>query len=130
MSEDRVRILNMLAEGKITAEEADKLLDALSARTSVSGAEGGAAGVGAAESASRITGDPTPVLEALPKTLYVKVESPEGENVDIKVPLSLVRAGLKLTSLIPSSAMDEINESLAKSDISIYFNNLKAEDID
>ena len=29
MSEDRSRILNMLAEGKITAEEAERLLDAL-----------------------------------------------------------------------------------------------------
>ena len=33
MSEDRSRILNMLAEGKITAEEAERLLDALDARS-------------------------------------------------------------------------------------------------
>ncbi len=32
MSEDRSRILNMLAEGKITAEEAERLLDALDTR--------------------------------------------------------------------------------------------------
>ena len=36
MSEDRSRILNMLAEGKITAEEAERLLDALEARAGAS----------------------------------------------------------------------------------------------
>ena len=40
MSEDRSRILNMLAEGKITAEEAERLLDALDARAGAAGSVG------------------------------------------------------------------------------------------
>ena len=32
MNEDRKRILGMLADGKITADEAERLLDALGAR--------------------------------------------------------------------------------------------------
>jgi hypothetical protein len=121
MSEDRARILNMLAAGKISAEEAENLLDALDTR--------GAAGAAAAGEPA-IKGDPTPLLNALPKYLYVKVDSQNGDKVDVKVPLALVRSGLKLTSLIPPQAMDQITDQLSDSGISIDFTNLKPEDID
>lgn len=120
MSEDRARILNMLAEGKITAEEAEQLLDALDARTAPAAPAAGPA----------IKGDPTALITALPKYLYVKVLSEAGDNVDVKVPLALVRSGLKLTSLIPPQAMDQLNESMEEHGMSIDFNNLKPEDID
>jgi Asp-tRNA(Asn)/Glu-tRNA(Gln) amidotransferase B subunit len=123
MSEDRARILNMLAEGKINAEEAERLLDALDSRT--------AAEAPAATAASLpYKGDPAPLLNALPKYLHVKVDGNEGEKVDVKVPLALVRSGLKLTSLIPPQAMAEINEQMTDKGISIDFTNLKPEDID
>lgn len=118
MSEDRSRILNMLAEGKINAEEAERLLDALDTR----------APSGSAEPA--IKGDPTPLIQALPKYLYVKIEGDKGENVDVKVPLALVRAGLKLTSLIPPQAIDQINEEMSQHGMSIDFNNMKPGDIE
>ncbi len=120
MGEDRSRILNMLAEGKISAEEAERLLDALDSRGAAAGAP--------AEPA--IKGDPAPLLEALPKFLYVKVESANGDNVDVKIPIALVRSGLKLTSLIPPQAMDQINSSMSEHGMSIDFSNLKPEDID
>jgi hypothetical protein len=120
MSEERSRILNMLAQGKISAEEAESLLDALDSR--------GAAPAAAGEPA--IKGDPTPLLEALPKFLYVKVNSANGDNVDVKIPIALVRSGLKLTSLIPPQAMDQINSSMSEHGMSIDFANLKPEDID
>ena len=41
MSEDRSRILNMLAEGKISAEEAERLLDALDSRAASGGSTAG-----------------------------------------------------------------------------------------
>lgn len=120
MSEERSRILSMLAEGKITAEEAERLLDALDAR--------GASSANAPEPA--IKGDPEPLIAALPKYLYVKVEGVDGDNVDVKVPIALVRSGLKLTSLIPPQALDEINSSMSEHGMSIDFSNLKPEDID
>ena len=131
MSEDRSRILTMLAEGKITAEEAERLLDALDTRTAAAaGAAGttGAAQVGALRDA--IKGDPTPLIEALPKFLYVKVNAENGDNVDVKIPIALVRSGLKLTSLIPPQAMDQINSSMTEHGMSVDFTNLKPEDID
>jgi hypothetical protein len=124
MSEDRARILNMLAGGKITAEEAERLLDALDSRQP----EAATAPVGSMP--QMVKGDPTPLLNALPKFLHVKVDGDKGEKVDVKVPLALVRSGLKLTSLIPAQAMDQINEQMSASGMSIDFSNLKPEDID
>ena len=121
MSEDRSRILNMLAEGKITAEEAERLLDALDAR-------GGSTATAADGPA--IKGDPGPLIEALPKFLYVKVLAANGDNVDVKIPISLVRSGLKLTSLIPADAMGQINDSMSEHGVTVDFSNLKPEDID
>jgi hypothetical protein len=112
----------MLADGKITADEAEGLLDALDSR---------APEAAAPESApSAIKGDPTLLLNALPKFLHVKVDGDAGEKVDVKIPLALVRSGLKLTSLIPPQAMAQINEQMAQSGMSIDFTNFKPEDID
>jgi len=123
MSEDRARILNMLAEGKISAVEAERLLDALDSRAPEAGVTSGSA-------PSVIKGDPTPLLNALPKFLHVKVDGDAGEKVDVKIPLALVRSGLKLTSLIPPQAMEQINSQMAESGMSIDFSNFKPEDID
>ena len=113
MTEERSRILGLLAEGKISATEAERLLDAVEP------------GSGTTEAADK-PGDPLP----LPKFLYVKVLSTDGDNVDVRVPLSLVRAGLKLTSLIPPQAMDQLDESMSEHGMSIDFQNLKPEDIE
>jgi SHOCT-like domain len=117
MSEDRNRILSLLAAGKITADEAERLLDALDT------AAGAAAG-------PAFTGDPSPLVAALPKFLYVQVAGSTGDNVHVKIPLALVRSGLKLTSLIPAQAMDQINKSMSEHGISVDFANLRPEDID
>ncbi len=119
MNEDRIRILNMLAERKITAEEAERLLDAIGTHAGTATAAGPA-----------ITGDPGPLIEALPKYLFVKVNAANGDNVDVKIPIALIRSGLKLTSLIPPQAMDQINDSMSEHGMSVDFNNLKPEDID
>lgn len=121
MNDDRKRILGMLAEGKITADEADLLLDSLG-----SSAEEPAAAPAPSPSADWPTG---PSANGTPKFMYVKVYGGK-DTVDVKVPLGLLRAGLKLTSLIPPQAMDQINESMGEAGMSIDFNNLKPEDIE
>jgi hypothetical protein len=115
MSEERNRILDLLAAGKITAEEAGRLLDAV--------------GSGAAQAASAPAA-PKSVPGELPKFMYVKVISTKGDNVNVKIPLSLVRAGLKLTSLIPPQAMEQIDKSMAEKGMSIDLKNLKPEDLE
>ncbi|MDP2234603.1 MAG: hypothetical protein Q8K89_13275 [Actinomycetota bacterium] len=122
MSEDRKRILGMLAEGKITADEADLLLDSL-----------GSPAEETTPSAPTPSSNnwPTGPAEAgtKPKFMYVKVFGGK-DTVDVKVPLGLLRAGLKLTSLIPAQAMEQINESMSAQGMSFDMNNLKPEDIE
>lgn len=70
------------------------------------------------------------LIAALSEYLHVKVLSENGDNVDVKVPLALVRSGLKLTSLIPPQAMDQLNDSMVEHGMSIDSDNLKPDDID
>jgi hypothetical protein len=112
MSKERLRILDMVAKGKITVEEAEALLSALERGESSPVPANGSHG------------------KKLPKFIYVKVTSASDDNVDVKVPLSLIRAGMRLTSLIPPQAMNHINESMEEHGVSIDLNNLKKEDIE
>lgn len=153
MGDDRNRILDLLAAGKITAEEAGRLLDALetnaaqSAAGSAAAAPGalgmsdgtteGGAGAGGKAGWGKFFGSATKGTErgaagstGTPKYMFVKVLSVKGDNVNVKIPLSLVRAGLKLTSLIPQQAQDEINKTMANHGMSFDLSNFKPEDLE
>jgi hypothetical protein len=119
MGDDRSRILDLLAAGKITAEEAGRLLDALETN----------AGQPAGAETREGTGVKT-VESAIPKFIYVKVHSVKGDNVNVKIPLALVRAGLKLTSLIPPQAANQINKSMAEKGMSFDLSSIKPEDLE
>jgi hypothetical protein len=80
MSEERRRILAMVAEGKITVFEAEKLLDAVGDKSS-----------------SAATGASEPSRRGKLSFLRVEVKSADNDNVNVRVPLNLVRAGIKLT---------------------------------
>ena len=110
MGEERNRILKMLAEGKISATEAEELLDAL-------GKDQGPA-VGAARDLKNI------------RYIYVKVLSSRNDNVDIRVPLGLVRAGMRLKSFIPPHAMEHINGTMREHGMKFDLNNIKPDDIE
>lgn len=114
MSEERKRILEMLAEGKINAEEAERLLAAISGEKENN--------TGNTEKSS------------FPKYLRVMVEpSPSSDHpdkVNIRVPLKLIRAGLKLASFIPKDTREKVNEALQGKGIETDFANIKPEDLD
>ena len=101
MNENRRKILEMLATGKITADEADRLLAAM---------EKGPADAGATNGAS--SGPPRK-----PQFLRVLVEE-EGRKgpmkVNVRVPMQLLRAGVRLASLIPPEARDRVNSKLRR----------------
>jgi hypothetical protein len=111
MNEQRRQILQMLAEGKITADEAERLIDALDQDEPESPA--GAV----SRSKSR------------PKYLRVIViDNSAGEDpsrINIRVPLQLLRAGVRLTSLIPPQALTKLNEKLSESAVPIDLTELK-----
>jgi hypothetical protein len=98
MSEERKKVLEMLAAGKITADEAEKLLDKLSnnASNETSRAE--------TPPASAATGT------AKPKYLRIVVGQPGHKEVNVRVPLSFVRSGRGLLAIMPK----HVNERLAE----------------
>jgi hypothetical protein len=98
MSAERKQVLDMLAEGKITAEDADRLLDKLASAEGKSGSEvGGDHGGPHAR-----TGEP--------RYLRVLVDSSEGDHVNVRVPLALVRTGIKLSTMLPSHANKQLED--------------------
>src|ERR1051325_753629 len=98
MNEHRREILEMLATGKITAEEADRLIAAMD-KDKDKGLSVGAVSA-AAEAGPR----------PQPKYLRVLVEAEEEKDgpvkVNVRVPMQLLRAGVRLASLIPAQARD------------------------
>lgn len=118
MNEQRRQVLQMLAEGKITADEAERLITALERDQSEPPA-------GAA-----------PRPNARPKYLRVLVSSDDdgtGEGpsrINIQVPLQLLRAGVRVASLIPPQALTRVNEALSKSGVPIDLAELKPQHIE
>ena len=111
-------ILQMLSEGKISSEEAERLLAAL--ERDLPGPVG-AGGDGGAKAA--------------PKYLRVVVDlaenNPDGPGrVNVRVPLQLLRAGVRLASLIPPRALDQASDELRKSGVPFDLNQLKPEDLE
>jgi hypothetical protein len=118
MNEQRRQILQMLAEGKITADEAERLIDALEREQPES--PPGAA----------------PRPKPRPKYLRVVVSSADNfggdgpGRVNVRVPLQLLRAGVRLTSLIPPQALTQVNAELNKSGVPIDLTQLKPQHIE
>ncbi len=99
MSENRKKVLDMLAAGKLTAQEAERLLDRLAALENT---------------------ETEPEVQELqvrahdgqetqrPRFLRVIVESSDGDEVNVRVPLALVRAGIRLGALMPTEAREQV----------------------
>lgn len=115
MSEERKKVLEMLAAGKITAEEAEKLLDKLA---------GASANPPAAPELP--AGFPAPSA-AKPKYLRIVVDHPGREQVNMRVPLSLVGSGRRLLAVMPQ----KVNARLAEYGIDAgIFSVAKIDDLD
>ena len=134
MSENQKRILEMLENKKISVDEAYRLLSVLEP-------EGGAT-----------QGPPKTAAAAKTRAKYLRVsvvprpghrhddEDEEDEDeeedgggaelVNVRVPMSLIRAGMKFTSLIPPAARDKITDALREKGIDFDTRNLKPEDLE
>lgn len=120
MTENMKKILEMLAQKKISVDDAYRLLNVIDS------GEGGQESTPKAE----------PEGKARPKYLRVNiipdpdVENGRGDRVNVRVPMSLIRAGIKLTSLIPNEAMDKVNDALQEKGINFDVRSVKTEDIE
>jgi polyhydroxyalkanoate synthesis regulator phasin len=113
MSETRRQVLEMLAAGRITAEEAERLIAALERDTPAA-------------------------PEALPakraKYLRVMVDSDEpGQGpvrVNTRVPMQLLRAGVKLANLIPPQARAQVDRALHEQGIPFDMGGINANNLE
>ncbi|MFI4949795.1 MAG: hypothetical protein ACHP7A_02030 [Caulobacterales bacterium] len=115
MNNDRRSVLQMLAEGKISADEAERLLSALD------------------RGDAPVAGPTPPPSANAPKYLRVTVDADvhgDATKVNIRVPMALLRAGVRLSSLIPPAARDQVNAELAKNGVPFDIGQLKPENLE
>jgi hypothetical protein len=122
MKEERRKILSMLSEGKISTHEADALLDALAASASAAG------------ELPRLPVSPNTAASArAPKYLRVLVEgSLDGKEnkVNVRVPLDLIRAGMRLAALLPAVAYEPVNRALKQNGVDLDVSKIKPENLE
>jgi hypothetical protein len=126
MNENRRQILEMLAAGKITANEAEQLLAALEPDTTAT-----ATRFSGTMPASAGWNDTPPKTRA--KYLRVLVEANEKggpTTVNVRVPMQLLRAGVRLASLIPKQAQDELDATLSRHGVPLTVSQIKPENLE
>ena len=115
LTEERKKVLEMVASGKVSTNDANELLSTLD---------------GVKESESTIKN---------PKFLRVLVEGNERDQttgevspqkVNIRVPLQLLYAGVRLAGLIPLAAQGPINKALRENGIHLDVSQIKTSELE
>ena len=125
MNENRRQILEMLSTGQINADEAERLIAALetgpatTARSEHSGSIAGAA-VKTRAKYLRV------LVEADPETTGLKGPT----TVNVRVPMQLLRAGVRLASLIPAQAHQQLDEAFSRHGVPLTLSQIKPENLE
>lgn len=120
MNEHRRQILQMLSEGKISADEAERLIAAME------------------QPSSSMSSDAAPATagKSRPKFLRVVVDSEDDgghegpTKVNVRVPMQLLRAGVRLASLIPAQALHRANHAMQEKGVPIDLSQIKPENLE
>ncbi len=115
MNEERTKILEMLKDGKISVADAERLLAALS-------------------SGEAVGNEPQGPGRGKSRYLRVQVEPGPGsgskDRVNIRVPMKLIRAGLKLAAFIPRDARNQVASALKDKGIDADWDKITPEDLE
>ena len=111
MSDDRRRVLDLLAQGKITVEEADQLLRALGS------------------AAAQETTQPAAEASRKPRFIRIAVHKPADgrdakEDINIRIPIPMLKGGMRLGALIPGYIGDKITARLRERGMDFDLSNL------
>src|SRR5262245_64386514 len=99
MTDERRRVLDLLAQGKITVDEADQLLRALGAPKEPSG--------------STRSGNAAGKPRYIRITVHKKSNGSDGaKDVNIRVPLPMLKGGMRLGAILPGVLGDRIGARL------------------
>ena len=114
MNENSRRVLEMLSEGKVSVDEAERLLSLVDAEPETTTAVPPLA----------------PPRPGAARYLRVTIDSDDDEHIDVRVPLALIKAGVKLHTLLPAQAATGINTALQDNGINVDIDNLRTEDLE
>jgi hypothetical protein len=127
MNENRRQILEMLAAGKINADEAERLIAAM---------ESGPA-TAAGEHSGSVAGAGSSTVKTRAKYLRVLVEAPQEmtglkgpTSVNVRVPMQLLRAGVRLASLIPAQAHQQLDDAFSRHGVPLTLSQIKPENLE
>jgi hypothetical protein len=119
MSENRKQILEMLSSGRVNADEAERLLAALETGNS---------------SISTFSSSMAP--KAPPKYLRVVVDADDRADrdgpvkVNVRIPMQLLRAGVRFAGLIPAQALRKANDAMREKGMPFDLSQVKPENLD
>ncbi len=127
MNNETRRILDLLSQGKVTVEEAEQLLAAVKNSDAV------AASAPAPNTASAAAPPPPGAASTKPEPKWLRVLvtrrpglaaewtgiEPRNKDVNVRIPLSLVRAGVKLGAIVPGIAGERVASRLRERGIDL-----------
>ena len=114
MNENSRRVLEMLSEGKVSVDEAERLISLVDEEPE----------------ATTVVQPLAPPRTGAARYLRVTINSDEDEHIDVRVPLALIKAGVKLHTLLPEKATKKIKKTMKKNDIDVDIHNLRSEDLE
>jgi hypothetical protein len=112
MNEERKKVLEMLQQGKLTVDEAEKLLAALDSPEGTK------------------PGSERPACKYLKVIVEPGPQSGDRDRVNIRVPMKLIRAGLKWAAFVPKHAHSSINQALREKGIEMDLTQITQQDIE
>ncbi len=128
MSDEKRKILELLSNEKINVDEAERLLKALGEPSKREEREDRLdrldrlAGLDHLDHLDRLDNDESPRRGRKPKYLYISIKPKEGKSgdkVNVRVPLFILRTGLKFGGLMPDSAKEKLNKALGEKGVDI-----------
>lgn len=138
MSEETRRVLDLLAHSKITVEEADQLLAAIGGAGAAAAAEGGAASAPETSPPKYLRIAVTKIRggsedETLGRRWWTGEERsgrPRAREITVRVPVTLVKNGLRLGGLIPGIVGSRLKARLRERGVDLDLSKIDLTTID
>jgi hypothetical protein len=116
MSDETRRVLDLLAQNKITVEEADQLLRAIGAPP-------------------RVQAEPKADAGSKPRFIRIAVHKPShgvhtDKDVNIRVPMAIIRSGMRLGAILPGFVGDQVTARLRERGLDVDLSKLDAATIE
>jgi hypothetical protein len=108
MSAETKKVLEILAAGKISTEDAERLLDKISGATAATSATGSQSSAAATSTGGAAA--PNAANAKRPRYLRIQVERPGREGTSIRVPIPFVRNGRHWMAILPERVSDKLRE--------------------